>query len=250
MGGAPHAAGRMTGMIRRGVADAIPLFVPAVPFAFVIGVAILHAGINEWVGWSSSTIVYAGAAQLTLITLLGGGAAWAAAVAAALVVNARHAMYSAALAPAFQRQPRWFRWTGPALLIDQLFVLVHERRHEAADEFRRYYLAAGLFFLAMWNVCVAVGIFVGPAVPSSWGLEFAIPVMFTGMLIGGLQGSPKVVAALVAAAVTVATAALPHRTGLLVGAAAGILAGYLTDRLTARPSDRPIDSPTDEGSPR
>ena len=217
-------------MTRRGIADAFPLFLPAIPFGFVVGVAILQAGMNEWVGWSSSSIVYAGAAQLTLITLLGSGAAWAAAVAAALVVNARHAMYSAALAPAFQHQPRWFRWVGPALLIDQVFVLAHSHRDDPAEAFRRYYLAVGLFFLAAWNVCVAVGLAIGPSVPTEWGLEFAIPVMFTGMLVGGLDTSPKVVAALVGAAATVAAAGLPHRTGLLVGSAVGIAAGMVADR--------------------
>jgi membrane protease YdiL (CAAX protease family) len=54
--------------------------------------------------------------------------------------------------------------------------------------------------------------------------------MFTGMLVGGLDRSPKWVAALVAAAVTVACAGVPSRAGLLIGAAAGIAAGVLADR--------------------
>jgi 4-azaleucine resistance transporter AzlC len=170
---------------RRGILDAIPLFIPAIPFAFVLGLAILDAGVSPALGWSSSSIIYAGAAQLTLITLLGGGAVWIAAVTAALVINARHALYSVALAPAFQQQPRWFRWVGSFLLIDQLFVLADARKHEPAADFRRYYLSVGLFFFVLWNVFVAIGLVVGPIVPASWGLAFAIPVMFVGMLVGG-----------------------------------------------------------------
>lgn len=219
-------------MRRRGILDAVPLFIPAIPFAFVLGVAILDSGINELVGWSSSSIVYAGAAQLTLVTLLGAGAAGAA-IAAALVVNVRHVLYSLALAPAFQRQPRWFRWVGSALLIDQMFVLAESRKDDDPEEFRRYYLAAALVFLAGWNLFVAVGLVVGPSVPTDWGLAFAVPVMFTGMLVAGLQSRPKVVAAVVAAVTTVATAGLPHRSGLLVGSAAGIVAGLLAARLTS-----------------
>lgn len=219
-------------MRRRGILDAVPLFIPAIPFAFVLGVAILDSGINELVGWSSSSIVYAGAAQLTLVTLLGAGAAGAA-VAAALVVNVRHVLYSLALAPTFQKQPRWFRWVGSALLIDQMFVLAESRKDAEPDDFRRYYLAAALVFLAGWNLFVAVGLVVGPSVPTDWGLAFAVPVMFTGMLVAGLQSRPKVVAAVVAAVITVATAGLPHRSGLLVGSAAGIVAGLLAARFTA-----------------
>lgn len=217
-------------MRRRGILDAIPMFVPAIPFGFVIGVAIIDSGINRAVGWSSSSIVYAGAAQLTLITLLGGGATWVAAVAAAYVVNARHLLYSLALAPAFQRQPAWFRWLGSALLIDQVFVLAHARKDDDPADFRRYYLAAGLFMLVGWNTVVALGLVLGPLVPASWGLAFAIPVMFTGMLVAGLDRFPKVVAVLVAAAVTALAADLPSRSGLLVGAAAGIVAGLVASR--------------------
>lgn len=227
-------------MTKRGILDAIPLFIPAIPFAFVLGVAIVDSGINELTGWSSSLIVYAGAAQLTLVSLLGAGAVWAA-IAAALVVNVRHVLYSLALAPAFQKQPAWFRWVGSALLIDQMFVLAERRRHDRPDDFRRYYLSAGLLFLVGWLVFVAVGLVVGPAVPSDWGIAFAIPVMFTGMLIGGLASpgsersdrrlvDPKIVAAVVAAVTTVVAADLPNRSGLLVGAAAGILAGLVAAR--------------------
>lgn len=217
-------------MTRRGILDAIPLFIPAIPFAFVLGLAILDAGVSPALGWSSSSIIYAGAAQLTLITLLGGGAVWIAAVTAALVINARHALYSVALAPAFQQQPRWFRWVGSFLLIDQLFVLADARKHEPAADFRRYYLSVGLFFFVQWNVFVAIGLVVGPTVPASWGLAFAIPVMFVGMLVGGIDKPPKLVAAVVGGAVTALAAGFPNHSGLLVGAAAGIAAGFLIDR--------------------
>jgi predicted branched-subunit amino acid permease len=216
--------------VRRGVLDAVPLIIPAVPFAFVLGFTIVDSGIGNLLGWSTSPIVYAGAAQLTLVTLLGGGAAWAAAVTAPMVVNLRHVLYSAALAPTFQRQPGWFRWVGPYLLIDQMFVLAEVRKDEEPADFRRHYLAAGLAFFVFWNLAVAVGLVIGPVVPDSWGLEFAIPVMFTGMLVAGLNSSPKWISAGVAAAVTVACAGIPNKAGLLVGAVAGIAAGVLADR--------------------
>lgn len=217
-------------MVRRGLVDAIPLIIPAVPFGLVLGLAITQSGIGNLVGWSSAPIVYAGAAQLTLVTLLGGGAAWAAAVAAALVVNLRHAMYSAALAPLFQRQPRWFRLLAPYGLIDQMFVLSMLRKDEDTDDFRRYYLAAGSAFVVFWCAAVALGLLVGPVVPGEWHLEFAIPVMFAGVLAIGVDERPKVVAAVVAGAVAFAGAGLPSRSGLLVGALAGLCAGLLADR--------------------
>jgi predicted branched-subunit amino acid permease len=215
---------------RQGVIDALPLFVPAVPFGLVIGLAIADSGMNPLVGWSSSWVVFAGAAQLTLITLLGSGAALVAAVGTALVVNARHLMYSAALAPTFQRQPPWFRRLGPYLLIDQVFALMAVRPDEEPDRFRTYYLAVGITFWTLWLGVTALGVLIGPVIPQEWNLEFAVPILFIGLLVLGIDRWPKVVAAVVGAVATYLAAGLPNRTGLLVGAAVGILAGTVAER--------------------
>ncbi|MGH8950138.1 MAG: AzlC family ABC transporter permease [Acidimicrobiia bacterium] len=215
---------------RQGVIDALPLVVPAIPFGLVIGLAITTSGMNAFVGWSSSWLIFGGAAQLTVITLLGSGVAVAAAVSTALVVNARHLMYSAALAPTFQSQPRWFRWLGPYVLIDQVFALTSVRPGEEPARFRTYYLAAGATFWTIWQAVVALGLLIGPVVPEEWNLEFAIPILFIGLLVIGIDHWPKVVAAAVGAGVTYLAANLPNRTGLLVGAAVGILAGTIAER--------------------
>jgi predicted branched-subunit amino acid permease len=216
---------------RRGILDALPLYVPAMPFALVIGLAIVEAGINPFAGWSGSWLIFGGAAQLTVVSLLGAGAAFFAVVTAGLVVQARHLMYSAAMAPTFQRQPSWFRWVGPYVLIDQMFALVSVRTDDDPDDFRTYYLAAGATFWILWQLTTALGIAIGPAVPLEWNLQFAIPLLFIGLLVLGIDKSSKLVAALVGAGVTFLFAGLPNRSGLLVGAFAGILVGTLVERL-------------------
>lgn len=221
---------------RRALLDALPLILPAIPFALVVGLAITESGIGNLAGWSTAPIVFAGAAQLTLITLLGGGAFWVAAVGAALVVNARHAMYSAALAPYFREQPRWFRWFAPYLLIDQVFALAILRRGDDPRTFRIYYLAMGTAFALFWYVAVALGLLVGPVVPEEWGLEFAIPVMFAGIVVMGLDGHPKAVAAVVGGVVALLAADLPSRSGLIVGALAGVAAGFAAGYFAERKS--------------
>jgi predicted branched-subunit amino acid permease len=68
-------------------------------------------------------------------------------------------------------------------------------------------------------------------VPLEWNLQFAIPLLFIGLLVLGVDKASKLVAALVGAGVTFLFAGLPNRSGLLVGAFAGILAGTLMERL-------------------
>lgn len=221
--------------IRRGVTDALPLYVPAVPFALVIGLAIVESGVNVFAGWSGSWLIFGGAAQLTLISLLGSGAAVIAAITAALVVNARHLMYSAAMAPTFQKQPTWFRWLGPYVLIDQMFALaVIEETHSDPDEFRSYYLGAGLTFWTLWQATTALGIAIGPVVPEDWNLEFAVPLLFVGLIVIGIDRSSKLIAALVGAGVTFLFAGLPNRSGLLIGALVGVVVGTIVERMRPR----------------
>lgn len=217
-------------VIKQAVTDALPLYVPAVPFALVIGLAVVDSGMSPLVGWSSAWLIFGGAAQLTVISLLGAGTALAAVITAGLVVNARHVMYSAGLAPAFQRQPRWMQVVGPYVLIDQLFALSSLRLDDEPSTFRTYYLAAGATFWTLWQVTVAAGLIIGPVIPEEWALQFAVPILFIGLIVIGIDRYPKLVAGLVGAGVTYLTAGLPNRAGLLVGALAGIVAGTIAER--------------------
>ncbi len=207
---------------------------PAIPFAFVIGLVIVETGFPKLVGWSTAPIIFGGAAQLVLISLLGTGTAAVAAITAALVINARHLMYSAALAPAFQRQPRWMRWLGPYVLIDQLFALSSLRTEDSPADFRTYYLACGAAFWSFWLTFVALGLFIGPVVPPEWNLGFAVPILFLGLIVMGIDRYPKLVAALVGAGVAYLAASLPNRSGLLLGGLLGIAAGTAVEKMRTR----------------
>ena len=219
----------------RALADATPLFLPAIPFGFVLGLAISESPIPDGVGVLSSVTVVAGAAQLALITLA-GTASVRAAITTALVINTRHLMYSAALAPAFAEQPRWFRWLGPYMLIDQVFALAVQRTDDEPDQFRHYYATVAVFFFVGWQIVTVVGLTFGAFIPDSWQLGYAPAVMFAGLVVFGLDRRPAVVAAVVGAAVCFLAIDLPNRSGLLVGALAGVIAGFLADGRAADPA--------------
>ncbi len=213
----------------QGVQHTIPLFVAAIPFGLVLGVAIAETAVPDLAGWLSSSLIFGGAAQLAAVTLLGTGASASAALLAALVVNARHVMYSAALVPKFRGHPAWFRRLGPYLLIDQVFAL-STVREDAPAEWRAYYLGSGVFAWVLWQITVAAGIFLGPVIPDGLRLEFAIPVLFIGLVVPTLVRRPLVVAAMAAVVVTAVFSGLPNRTGMLIGGVVGALAGTMMER--------------------
>ena len=216
--------------IQRGVLECIPLFLPVIPFALVFGVVVGESGIAPWLGWSSTPIMFSGAAQITLISLLGEGASVSAAVTAALIVGARHLLYSVSVAPRFQGQPRWFRWIGPYVLIDQVFALVTLRKPDEPAAFRRYFLSAGFTFWSLWMLFTALGLFVGPAIPESWNIAFAAPVLFIALLVTAIDRWEKAAVAVFSASLTLLFSGLPNRSGLLIAALLGVLLGVLLER--------------------
>lgn len=212
-----------------GARDMVPLFLGAVPFGLVLGVAIAETSVPNWAGFLSSSLIFGGAAQLGAITLLGSGAPALSALAAALVINSRHVMYSAAMVPRFRAQPIWFRRIGPYFLLDQVFALASLNRAEPYN-WRAYYLGAGVFAWTAWQLIVGLGIVVGAVIPQGLGLDFAIPVMFIGLFVPSLTRKPPVVAAITGVVVTALTASVPNRGGMLIGGAVGMIAGTLVER--------------------
>lgn len=214
------------------VRDMVPLCIPAIPFGLVVGLAISESAMPVAAGQSLSTVVFAGAAQLTAVTLA-GVASWWAVVLAVAVINARHVMYSAALAPMFANQPLWMRLFAPVVLVDQQFALMTLYRSDDPRSMRRYYLTAGVGFWGMWQLATGLGILIGPAIPAGLRLGFAPAVMFTGLVVLSIRGSAVPIAAASAAiagsVVSAAGVGLRDRAGILVGAIVGVAAGTVVE---------------------
>ena len=207
----------------------VPLFLPALPFALLFGVMVVESGVSKLLGWSSSVIMFGGSAQMTLITLVGEGAAVSAAITTTLIVTARHILYSVTLAPRFQVQPRWFRWLGPYVLIDQVFALTQVRDLSDDDDFRRYYLKAGFTFWGMWVLFTGLGIVLAPIIPEGIGIEIAITLMFLGLLLMAIRRRAQVVTAALSAGIALGFAHLDNQLGLIVAVVASLCVASVTE---------------------
>ena len=76
-----------------------------------------------------------------------------------------------------------------------------------------------------------LGIFLGAALPSSWPLDFAIPITFIAMVMPVLKDKPIVAAAVSAGTVALLAYSLPFKLGLILAALVGIFTGtYLENR--------------------
>lgn len=221
-----------------GVRRILPLSLMAGPFGLVYGATAVDNGIGDVPAMLASVVVLAGASQIALVELIDDGASWIVAVGTALVINLRFALYSASLAPSFARFPARWRFPLTYLLTDQAAVTsLMEYERERDPVYRRWFtLGAGLWFVTPWWIGTVIGVLVGGDIPEGWQIGFAVPLMFTALLVPTLVDRPRVAAALTGAVTAVATTPLlPDGVNIIVGAFAGIAVGTALAEQNAEP---------------
>jgi predicted branched-subunit amino acid permease len=220
-----------TRISRDALRDAWPVVLGIAPFGVLIGVTIAHTGLDAALGLGSAAAMFSGSAHYAALTLLAGSAGPAAVLGSVVVVNARCALYAAALQPRFRDQPAWFRWLGPHLLIDQTYALAMARPELTEPaRFRRYWLTAGAAVGTGWIGSHVVGLLLVDVLPEHSPFDVAAPALFVGLLVPQLRRVASIVAAGVGAAVAALAAPLPHGVGLVLGGLAGVAAAAVTDR--------------------
>ena len=216
-------AGELAQSRRRLIIDGIGIAVSALAFGFVYGLAAEGAGLSPIEAVAMSVIVFAGAAQFAAIGYITGGLAWPAIILLTALINARHLLYAAALAPWLCDVPAPRRALMAHVLTDEAFALAiaHFTRLGRTDE-RGYWIAAIGSTWIPWNVATLAGVLIGREIPSPerFGIDIVFPAAMVGLAAGLITGRREVVAAIVGAVLGVAV-------GLLVSPSLGIVAGGL-----------------------
>ncbi|WP_423745782.1 AzlC family ABC transporter permease (plasmid) [Haladaptatus sp. SPP-AMP-3] len=215
-----------------GVRVALPITLGVVPFGMVAGVAAVDVGIPAIHAFAMSVIVFAGASQLAAIELIGRNAPIAVVILTMLVVNLRMMMYSASIAPYFERESARWKAALPYLLTDQAYaVSLLKFRNDETTSRRWYYLGVAVPLWVAWQAATVVGILLGAGVPDGWHLEFAVPLVFLAVLVPAVTDRATLVAAIVGGAAAVAANGLPFDLGLVAAAIVGIAAGLAAEEV-------------------
>jgi branched chain amino acid efflux pump len=205
-----------------------------VPFGLFLGVTLTAYGEHPLGVLVGAAAVYGGSAQLATSTVLHAGAGVFAAVLAGAVVGARLLLYGAALADRFGDQPRWFRWLGPATLLDQTYLSALNRPAYRGADFRRYWGWLSLDLLLVWLLAVVVGLTAAPLVPDLPHLVLVGAAMFLAMLVPRLVDRTSLAAALVGGLVSAGAAVVQPGVAVLAGTFTGVLAAVLAGRAGRR----------------
>lgn len=209
-----------------GLAASAPVVPGAVAFGLVYGVLARQAGLSLWATAAMSVLVFAGAAQLTAVSMW-GQAGPGLIIATTLMINLRHLLMGASVAPHLRGQPGAWKALLAFGLTDESYALAISR-YLRGEGSREFFLGANLAFYGGWTLSSLTGGVLGGLVvdPGRWGIALVFPLTFLGLLVPLLGRPVTVVVAGASGIVAVATAAwLPGKGNLvlaiLVGSAIG-----------------------------
>ncbi|QYD70016.1 AzlC family ABC transporter permease [Paraburkholderia edwinii] len=217
-----------------GARDTIPMLIGAAPFGVIFGTLVASGPLHLWHGQLMSLIVFAGSAQFIALGLVAGHASFAVIWATTFVVNLRHVLYSATLAPYVAHLPARWRWTLGGLLTDEVFAVAwaHYRLHPPGSVGPYYFLGSGLSMYLNWQLWTLAGLLFGAAFPGlqSLGLDFAMVATFIAIVVPQLVALRYLAAAVTAGALAFFWQAWPYKLGLLAAVFAGVVVGVLLSR--------------------
>jgi len=221
-----------------GVVDVLPFVVMVVPFATLFGVVAIEAGLSLAQTLSFSILVIAGASQFAALQLMLENAAIGFILAAALAVNLRMAMYSAALAPHLGAASLLQRAFIGYLNFDHSYVLAVAKYEDQPDMPLRarvaYFFGVSLTIAPLWCLFTYIGAEIGVWIPTHWEVSFVLPLAFLSTVAPMLKSPAHIAAAGVSIVLALALAGLPSGSGLLIAALCAMITGVLVETLLER----------------
>ncbi|HEX4841311.1 MAG TPA: AzlC family ABC transporter permease [bacterium] len=228
--------------VAAGIRAELPILLGVLPFGLIYGALALQAGISPAPALAMSSIVFAGSAQFVATQLIRAGTPVGLLLLTTLVVNLRHLLYSASLAPHLRPlRPAW-KAALAYLLTDEAYAVPITHYSQASpsratppshgdepDHRHWFFLGAGLTMWTTWQASTAAGLYLGARIPTSWHLEFALPLTFLALARPAVTDRATAITVLVASVVGIVSYGLAMRLGIIVAALAGIAAGIVAE---------------------
>lgn len=214
-----------------GIRDGL-LFMPLfLPLAISYAIAAKMVGLGEWeiVLWSA--VIFAGSAQLAVLSALSTGAGLVELLIITFMANARHGLVAMGIAPYLGGVTRRaLPLLGFTLATTSVGLL--PAKAARGGDLQVYALSAQFCQWAQWVLFTLLGVWLDPLVPAAWipVLGFAVPASFVGLVAPLIRESPRsgLAAALVSAALGLGlTVFWPPQVSTIAGAFGGAVAGLL-----------------------
>jgi 4-azaleucine resistance transporter AzlC len=203
---------------------ALAIGLSVMPFGLSFGAVSVAAGLSVLQACLLSLVLFSGASQFALVSILGAGGGVGSALATALLLGARNGLYATRVA-SLLRPRGWRRAVAAQVTIDESTAMALAEA-ESGHAGRAFFTTAACVYV-LWNASTLIGALVGRGLgsPAVAGLDAAAPAAFLALLAPRLRSASLRRVGLVAAAVAVlCVPVLPVGAPVLVGGGIAALA--------------------------
>jgi 4-azaleucine resistance transporter AzlC len=183
----------------RGITRALPIVLGYVPIGFAYGVLAGKSGLSEANTLLMSVVVFAGSSQFIAVGLFASGTGPAAIILTTFVVNLRHMLMAASLAPYLSHWRKKSLAVFSYELTDETFAL-HSADAARLDQCTLEVISLNVTAQISWVCGTGLGIIasglIGDVKPL--GLDYALSAMFIGLLVGQCQNAVRSASAVIA----------------------------------------------------
>ena len=143
-----------------GIQGELPILLGVTPLGMIFGALAASAGLSSWDAQAMSSVVFAGSSQFMLVQLITLGAP-------AIMINLRHALYSASIAPYIRHLSPLWKIILSYFLTDEAYAvaIIHYQEPTENENKHWYLLGAGLALWTCWQISRAAGIFLNTQIP-------------------------------------------------------------------------------------
>ncbi|MGG1444840.1 AzlC family ABC transporter permease [Brevibacillus laterosporus] len=192
----------------KGVKDCIPTLLGYLSIGIAAGVIQKTAGLSIAEITLMSLILYAGSGQFIAAGMIATSSSLTAIIITIFFVNLRHILLSAALAPYFRHLSPFRNMLVGSLLTDETFGVAISEAAKKKQISERWMHGLNITAYINWLVANLAGAFLAQWIsnPEEFGLGFALPAMFIGILILTMLGRSTIKLDIIVAIIAVVIA--------------------------------------------
>lgn len=193
----------------RGAKLGMPIFLGYIPVGAAFGIVATSIGFSTLQAVICSATALAGAGQFIALAQMRAGESLLAVLAATTVVNLRYVLFAATLSPHLRRLTLPKQAALAFTLTDETFAVnINDRQGGLSTASSM--AGVGVIAWCGWVVGTALGASMGGLIgdPSRWGVEFAMPAMFSALFVALAQNYRHLIIGCVAGALAIGMPAL------------------------------------------
>lgn len=216
----------------RGAKLGLPILLGYMPVGMAFGIVARQVGFTPSQAVICSATALAGAGQFIALSLAKSGATALTILIATGIVNLRYVLFGATLSPHLKKTPPLGRAMLAYTVTDETFAVnIDDSRKGKATGFSM--AGVGAIAWTGWVVGTALGALAAGLIgdPNQWGVQFAMPAMFTALLVAQAESRRHVlIGACAGALALIGMLLLPGRWYVIAAPMIAAAIGAVTEK--------------------